>query len=66
MKPESIKRFEKIGFGIFVHFGLYSVLGKGEWFKTSGMLEDDITNFPILLFRYGASLNTRVARFKLK
>ena len=23
--------FEKAGFGMFVHFGLYSVLGKGEW-----------------------------------
>lgn len=31
MKPEYIKRFEKLGFGMFVHFGLYSVLGKGEW-----------------------------------
>ena len=26
-----IERFKKLGFGIFVHFGLYSVLGKGEW-----------------------------------
>lgn len=26
-----IKDFEKLGFGMFVHFGLYSVLGKGEW-----------------------------------
>lgn len=26
-----IKRFEKLGFGMFVHYGLYSVLGKGEW-----------------------------------
>lgn len=23
--------FEKLGFGMFVHFGLYSQLGKGEW-----------------------------------
>ena len=28
-----IKEFEKLGFGMFVHFGLYSVLGKGEWAK---------------------------------
>ena len=28
---ERISRFEKMGFGMFVHFGLYSVLGKGEW-----------------------------------
>ena len=28
-----IKEFEKLGFGMFVHFGLYSFLGKGEWAK---------------------------------
>ena len=28
---EYIKDFEKLGFGMFVHFGLYSVLGTGEW-----------------------------------
>lgn len=33
MKPEYIKRFEKLGFGIFVHFGLYSLIGKGEWYE---------------------------------
>ncbi|MBE6645574.1 MAG: alpha-L-fucosidase [Ruminococcaceae bacterium] len=26
-----IRRFEKLGFGMFVHFGIYSALGKGEW-----------------------------------
>lgn len=26
-----VKEFEKLGFGLFVHFGLYSILGKGEW-----------------------------------
>ena len=26
-----IKDFEKLGFGLFVHFGPYSVIGKGEW-----------------------------------
>ena len=26
-----IKSFENLGFGMFVHFGLYSVHGKGEW-----------------------------------
>lgn len=30
---EYIKKFEKLGFGMFVHFGIYSVLGKGEWAK---------------------------------
>ena len=28
-----IKDFEKLGFGLFVHFGVYSVLGRGEWAK---------------------------------
>ena len=31
MKPDYIKRFEKLGFGMFVHYGLYSMLNKGEW-----------------------------------
>ncbi len=26
-----IERFKKLTFGMFVHFGLYSVAGKGEW-----------------------------------
>lgn len=26
-----IERFEKLGFGMFVHWGLYSQLGMGEW-----------------------------------
>ncbi len=28
---QRVKDFEKLGFGLFVHFGLYSVLGHGEW-----------------------------------
>jgi len=28
-----IKEFEKLGLGMFVHFGIYSVLGRGEWAK---------------------------------
>lgn len=27
-----IEKFEKLGFGLFVHFGLYSVIGQGEWY----------------------------------
>ena len=30
-----IEKFEKLGFGMFVHFGLYSVIGKGEWYIES-------------------------------
>ena len=30
--PEKrISDFEKLGFGMFIHWGLYSQLGKGEW-----------------------------------
>ena len=32
VKYEYIKNFKDLGFGIFVHFGLYSVIGKGEWY----------------------------------
>jgi alpha-L-fucosidase len=28
---QRIKDFERMGLGLFVHFGLYSVLGRGEW-----------------------------------
>lgn len=28
--------FEKLGLGLFVHWGLYSQLGKGEWYFTQG------------------------------
>ena len=30
---EYIREFEKLGLGMFVHFGIYSLLGKGEWVK---------------------------------
>lgn len=29
--PEYIKKFEQLGFGMFVHYGLYSMLNSGEW-----------------------------------
>ncbi len=35
-----IKNFEKLGFGMFVHFGLYSILGCGEWAKLSRDISD--------------------------
>ncbi len=38
---EYIKDFEKMGFGMFVHFGLYSILGKGEWAKLSLSISDE-------------------------
>lgn len=32
-----IKAFEKHGFGMFVHFGVYSLLGEGEWARNNGI-----------------------------
>lgn len=28
-----IEQFEQMGFGMFIHWGLYSILGQGEWIK---------------------------------
>ncbi len=34
--PQYIKDFEQLGFGMFVHYGLYSQLNDGEWTYTLG------------------------------
>lgn len=34
-----IASFEQLGFGLFLHWGLYSQLGKGEWIQYSGPVE---------------------------
>lgn len=31
-----IEKFGNLGMGLFVHFGLYSIVGKGEWYFTMG------------------------------
>ncbi|MBO5652856.1 MAG: alpha-L-fucosidase, partial [Clostridia bacterium] len=31
--PKYVREFEKLGFGMFVHFGLYSQMKAGEWVK---------------------------------
>lgn len=36
-----IKDFENLGFGMFVHFGLYSVYGHGEWAKHTLHIPDE-------------------------
>ena len=36
---EYIKNFEKLGFGLFVHYGLFSLMGKGEWIEHLGKVE---------------------------
>ena len=35
-----IKDFEKLGLGMFVHFGIYSLLGSGEWVKHMHKIPD--------------------------
>lgn len=34
-KYEYIYNFQNLGFGMFVHFGLYSIVGKGEWYLSN-------------------------------
>ncbi len=36
-----IARFEKLGYGLFLHWGLYSQLGKGEWYRLLGAKDKD-------------------------
>ena len=36
-----IKDFENLGLGMFVHFGLFSVIGGGEWVKYARHLADE-------------------------
>ncbi len=44
MAYEYIARFKKMGFGLFIHFGLYSVLGRGEWYFSTGKLSPEEYN----------------------
>ena len=30
-----VARFEQLGFGLFMHWGLYSLVGKGEWYMNT-------------------------------
>ncbi len=39
-----IDNFKKLGFGMFVHFGLYSVLEKGEWYRFTGNIKPEEYN----------------------
>ena len=45
-----IKNFEQLGFGMFVHFGLYSQLNKGEWAYHILKLEKEIDVKVFILF----------------
>ncbi len=41
MAYEYIANFKKMAMGVFCHFGLYSVLGKGEWYYDTGKIAWD-------------------------
>lgn len=36
-----VSDFEQLGFGMFVHWGLYSQLGKGEWIWNIGKMDKE-------------------------
>ena len=36
-----IQEFEKLGFGMFIHFGAYSLIGCAEWCKKNCNIDDD-------------------------
>ena len=46
---QRIKQFEKLSFGMFVHFGLYSVHGKGEWAYNRNITPEE---YPALLGKF--------------
>ena len=37
-----VREFEEKGFGLFGHFGLYSIIGKGEWVKEVHRVSDEV------------------------
>ncbi len=39
MDTDYIEKFKKNGFGLFCHYGLYSVYGKGEWALSTGKID---------------------------
>ena len=53
MAYEYIENFKKMGFGMFNHFGLYSILGKGEWVLAQGKIDH-------------AKYNELIRKFKVK
>lgn len=51
MAYEYIDRFKQLGFGLFNHFGLYSILGKGEWYLSTKQISPQEYNGLIDKFR---------------
>ena len=58
-----IKNFENLGFGMFVHFGLYSVLGTAEWTKHFNQISDE--EYFILTKKFQPKKNWAVELVKL-
>ena len=52
-----VSAFEKLGFGMFVHFGLYSKLGKGEWYLDSHRSEKEMQAYEKLTNRFNVNKN---------
>ena len=50
---EYIERFKNLGFGMFVHFGLYSVAGKGEWYLACNKNADKTKYEELKLLKIG-------------
>ena len=39
--PQSVKEFSDAAFGIFLHWGIYSLFGQGEWYLNYGPLREE-------------------------
>lgn len=50
MIKDYVKEFESFGLGMFVHYGLYSILGRGEWVKHIERIPD--VEYDMLLSRF--------------
>ena len=61
--PEYIQRFQKLGLGLFVHFGLYSLIGKGEWYLRVYNNPDFSTS---ALYDKNSEYNQLIHKFKIK
>lgn len=46
---KKIRDFEQLGQGLFLHFGLYSLIGRGEWLKHTANIPDSEYE-PLILY----------------
>lgn len=52
---ERIEKFMNLGIGMFVHFGLYSIVGKGEWYMHNEKIES--ARYEKLMCKFNVSKN---------